>query len=81
MPPPKFAGDVVPVPWQTWQEANPPDAEGACFATGPCCVAWAHPAGWPASLWHIVPLKHPGAVPAGAGEGGTCGLSPFAVPV
>ena len=56
MPPPKFAGDVVPVPWQTWQEANPADAEGACLATGPCCVAWAHPAGWPASLWHIVPL-------------------------
>ncbi len=28
-------------------------------------------------MWHIVPLKQPGAVPAAAGVGGRCGLRGF----
>ena len=30
-----------------------------------------------AALWHIVPLKQPGAVPDAAGVGGRCGLFTF----
>jgi hypothetical protein len=86
-PPPKLAGGVVPVPWQTWQEANPVVEPGVAFALSPCgwaagdAATHALPRGWgaPPSPWHSVLLKHPGAVPAGAGGlGGAIGeFAPF----
>ena len=77
-PPPKFAGGVVPVPWHSWQKENPVVAPGAAFASSPW--GWAaggaatqvEPTGCgaPASPWHNVPLKHPGAGLSGGGVGG-----------
>jgi hypothetical protein len=56
-----------PLPWQTWQEANPPDPEGAPIAEAPCAAGSDQPGAWPMVPWQSVLLKHPGAVPAAAG--------------
>lgn len=77
MPPEKLSGGVVPVPWQVWQKENPPDAEGRFFAAVPCWEGWSQPAGCTSNPWHSVLLKHPGAVPAGAGGLGG-GIGEFA---
>jgi hypothetical protein len=77
-PPPKFAGDVVPVPWQAWQYRKPAVEDGVAFTLFPCgwaaggVATHALSRGWgtPPSPWHNVLSKHPGAVPAGAGVAG-----------
>ena len=68
---------VKPEPWQDWQVGKP----GEVRAAGPCWPGFDQPGGWPPPCpWQRVLLKHPGAVPAGAGgDGGAIGeLAPFA---
>ena len=72
---------IVPgFPWHSWQKprsdfalvpwnAAPPMRGSSHVVPVMCGVA--------ALLWHIVPLKQPGAVPAAAGVGGRCGLFGF----
>jgi hypothetical protein len=74
---------IVPgVPWHPWQLARSDFASvpwkpvPALSQVLPMLCGAADD--W---LWHIVPFKHPGAVPVGAGAGGICGLFGFAVPV
>jgi hypothetical protein len=73
---------IVPgVPWHTWHPvrsdfASVPWKPVPGLSQVPPVICGA--ANW---LWHIVPLKQPGAVPAGAGDVGIVGLFGFTVPV
>jgi hypothetical protein len=73
---------IVPAaPWHPWHQVRSALAPTPWKPVPALNHAAPVVCGAAAALWHIVPLKQPGAVPAGAGDVGIAGLFGFAVPV
>jgi len=69
---------IVPgVPWHPWQKVRSALASVPWKPVPTPSQALPVVCGAAAWLWHIVPLKQPGAVPAAAGDVGTTGLFGF----